>query len=208
MPKKTPAKSVPATPIANNPDWSYWGNLATVRMREALQLSFGLNPHTHVPSLEKDLTLLDQYHNRLLISKNHAPEADWIVERVVREEGDISAEYTEVYLKKFVDWMVNETTLEIVSEEFKRLALTQADSRPAEPTIQSVTPTRPIYLLVNGDPESDFYYARQPLSVLEDLVKHHGGTFTAAAKALHIERQHLSRVINNLRAGRRAWADN
>jgi hypothetical protein len=35
-----------------------------------------------------------QYWNRLAVAKNPAPGADWVVGRVVREDGDISVEFT------------------------------------------------------------------------------------------------------------------
>ena len=108
--------------VLKSPDWSYWENLATVRLREALQLSLGLDPNTHIPAAETDMRLREEYFKRLQIAKNNAFGAEWLVGRVVREDGDIRAEYTEVYLKKFADWMVNETTLDAFPNEFLHLA--------------------------------------------------------------------------------------
>ena len=203
MPK--PKSQKPTT--SKSPDWSYWGNLATVNLREALQLSLGLDPHSHVPASEPDMSLRELYWNRLLIAKNQAPGADWVVGKVVREDGDINPEFTEVYLKKFADWMINETTLSPFPDEFRNLVTTPKKASQTETVDQTLEPTQPRYLLVNGDRESAFYFARQPLSVLEDLLRHHGGKFERAAEALKIKRQHLSRVINNLRAGRKPWSD-
>jgi len=108
--------------VPKGPDWSYWENLATVSLREALQLSLGLDPHTHIPAAETDMKMREAYFKRLQIAKNNAFGAEWLVDRVVREDGDISAEYTEVLLKKFVNWMVNETTLDAFPPEFFHLA--------------------------------------------------------------------------------------
>lgn len=176
-------------------------------MREALQLSLNLDPNTHVPALEEDMALREHYFKRLLISLNHAPEADWVVGRVAREEGQISPEHTDVYLQKFAEWIINHTTLEPFPAEFCGLAKigNKTDIKPIQ---SEATPqNQPRYLLLNGDKESEFYYARESLKVLEDLLTHHRGSIAAAAKAIKVERQHLSRVVNNLRAGRRAWVD-
>ncbi len=110
------------TQTGQGPDWAYWGNLLTVRLREALQLSLGLDPHSHIPAIEPDMSIREHYWNRLLITKNHAPGASWVVGRVVRQSGDIDVENTEVHLRKFAGWMINETTLEPFQEEFSRLA--------------------------------------------------------------------------------------
>ena len=109
MQRKTPTTPLSAAPVTKSPDWSYWGNLATVSLREALQLSLGLDPHALNPVSEQDTALRERYWNRLLISKNHAPTADWVYGRVAREDSDISPEYTEVRLKKFAEWIVNDT---------------------------------------------------------------------------------------------------
>ena len=108
--------------VPKGPDWSYWENLATVRMREALQLSLGLDPHTHIPAAQTDMKMREAHFKRSLIAKNNAFGAEWLVDRVVREDGDISAEYTEVLLKKFANWLVNETTLDVFPSEFFHLA--------------------------------------------------------------------------------------
>jgi len=105
-----------------SPDWSYWENLATVCLREALQLSLGLDPHSHIPATETDMGSREAYFKRLQIAKNNAFGAEWLVDRVVWEDGDISAEYTEVALKRFANWMVNETTLGAFPNEFFQLA--------------------------------------------------------------------------------------
>jgi hypothetical protein len=105
-----------------NPDWSYWENLATVCMREALQLSLGFDPHSHIPATETDMGSREAYFKRLQIAKNNAFGAEWLVDRVVKEDGDISAEKTEVVLKRFATWIVNETTLVAFPNEFSRLA--------------------------------------------------------------------------------------
>jgi len=107
MPKKSPITSPLETPASKSPNWVHWENIATVNLREALQLSLGLDPHLDVPVPEGATSLREQYWNRLLISKNHAIDADWVVGKVVREDGDISPEYTNVYLKKFTEWIVN-----------------------------------------------------------------------------------------------------
>jgi hypothetical protein len=114
-------KSQKPTP-SNSPNWSYWGNLATVNLREALQLSLGLDPHSHVPASEPDLSLRKCYWNRLSIAKDHAPGADWVFGRVVREDGDIHPEFTEVYVKKFATWVINGTTLRPLPDEFISLS--------------------------------------------------------------------------------------
>jgi hypothetical protein len=207
MPKKTPVKPSSPALIQMIPDWSYWENLSTVSLREALQLSLGLDPHTHVPALEEDMSLREHYWKRLLVSLNHAPEADWVFGRVVREEGQISPEYTDVYLQKFADWIVHDTTLEPFSEKFRGLTKTLNKADAKQPQNPATPQTQPQYLLLNGDTESEFYFARQSLAVLEDLLRHHRGNIAVAAGAIGIQRQHLSRVINNLRAGRRAWSD-
>lgn len=118
------AKSKSPKPTTSSdyvPDWSYWGNLAITNLRSALQLSLGLDPNKHTPALEQKAELRERYWNRLTVAKNHAPEADWVVGRVVREDGDISLEFTEVYLKKFAAWIINETSLRPLSDEFERL---------------------------------------------------------------------------------------
>ena len=57
----------------------------------------------------------------------------WLVGRVVRESGDISAEYTEVFVKKFANWLVNETTLDAFPPEFFHLAAGQyGDADPQQ----------------------------------------------------------------------------
>jgi len=118
------AKSTNPKPTASSddiPDWSYWGNLSTTNLRSVLQLSLGLDPNKHTPALEPKEELRVLYWNRLGVAKNHAPGADWVVGRVVREDGDIHPEFTEVYLKKFADWIINETTLRPLPDEFERL---------------------------------------------------------------------------------------
>jgi hypothetical protein len=64
----------------------------------------------------------EAYFKRLQIAKNNAFGAAWLVGRVVREDGDISAECTEVLLKRFANWMVNGTTLDAFPTEFLHLA--------------------------------------------------------------------------------------
>lgn len=118
--KRKPSAKDPG--VFKSPDWSYWENLATVCLREALQLSLGFDPHSHIPAAETDMQSREAYFKRLQITKNNAFGAAWLVGRVVREGGDISAECTEVYLKKFADWMVNETTLGAFPTEFFHLA--------------------------------------------------------------------------------------
>jgi len=169
MPKKTPTKPSSSAAIKKNPDWSYWENLATVSLREALQLSLGLDPHSHVPASEEDMSLREQYWNRLLISKNHAIDADWVVGKVVREDGDISPEYTDVYLKKFAEWIVNDTTLDPFPEQFLKLipSQTKANSEHLQEPLQTEQP----HLHLNRDKRSQYYFATQPVSVLNDFMR-------------------------------------
>ena len=206
-PKEPTPEGASLLPSVPTVDWSYWKNVSTVNLRSALQLSLGLDPYTHVPASEGDMSLREYYWKRLLVSISHALDADWVVGRVVREEGQISPEYTEVDLKRFAQWIVNDTTLEPFSEEFRGLAKTGKKVGGKQPQNPETSQTQPRFLLLNGDTESEFYFAHQPLAVLEDLLRHHGGNIAVAAGAIEIERQHLSRVINNLRAGRRAWSD-
>ena len=202
----TEPKSQKPTP-SNSPNWSYWGNLVTVNLREALQLSLGLDPHSHAPGSEANVSLREYYWNRLLVAKNHAPGADWVVGRVVREDGDISVEFTDVYLKKFAAWIVNDTTLEPFPNEFHRLTKRGDKKNIQQPQNEVVSPTKPKYLLLNGDRKSEFYFAHQPLEVLEDFVRHYGGNKTKAAKVHGIERRHLGKVICNMRNGRPPWSE-
>lgn len=206
MPRKKTVQPPPSSG-SKSPDWSYWGNLATVSLREALQLSLGLNPHMHVPASEGDISLREQYWNRLMISKNHAPEADWVAGKVIREKGDISPEYTEVYLKKFAEWIVNDTTLEPFPREFRRLTENEKNKKTQQPQNEVTPSTKPRYLLLNGDKNSEFYFASQPLKVLEDFLRYYGGNKTKAASAHNIQRQHLAKVICNLRRGKSPWSE-
>ena len=204
------AKSKSPKPTASSdaiPDWSYWGNLSTTNLRSALQLSLGLDPNKHTPALEPKEELRVLYWNRLGVAKNHAPGADWVVGRVVREDGDIHPEFTEVYLKKFADWIVNDTTLEPFPNEFRRLTESGKKKIIQQPQNEVVPPTKPRYLLLNGDNKSEFFFAHQPLEVLEDLLRHYGGNKAKAGKVHGIERRHLGLVIRNLRSGRPPWSE-
>ena len=229
------AKSKSPKPTASSddiPDWSYWGNLATTNLRSALQLSLGLDPNRHTPALEPNMEIRVQYWNRLAVAKNHAPGADWVVGRVVREDGDISVEFTEVYLKKFAAWIINETTLRPLPDEFVSLFEKQAQVAQAtlthEPQSSSATPTsspdprslpnsttltnhtpllQPVHLNLNRETESAYYFAKQPLPVLNDFMRVHRDSPTKAAKTLGIDRRVLGKVLKNVRAGRKPWAD-
>ena len=211
------------------PDWSYWGNLLTTNLRSALQLSLGLDPNKHTPAFESKEELRVHYWNRLTVAKNHAPGADWVFGRVVREDGDISVEFTEVYLKKFASWINNETTLRPLPAEFVSLSEKQAQATLTdEPQSSSATPTsftdpsslpsstpltnhtpllQPVHLNLNRDQKSAYYFANQPVSVLNDFMRVHQGNATEAAKTLGIDRRVLGSVLKNLRAGRKPWAD-
>ena len=54
-------------------------------------------------------------------SKTHSPGADWVVGRVVSEDGDVSVEFTEVYLKKFAAWII--TALNDSGMDWENVAL-------------------------------------------------------------------------------------
>ena len=111
------------------------------------------------------MSLRELYWNRLLIAKNHAPGAAWVVGRVVRQDGDVSPEYTEVYLKKFADWIVNETTFgDLSPDEFRNLLASQKAVDP--PTVQEprTNPTAP-HLCLNRDKNSQYYFATQPIGL-------------------------------------------
>ena len=179
MPKKSPTTSPLETPASKSPNWVHWENLATVSLREALQLSLGLDPHTHNPASEQDMALREQYWNRLLISKNHAPTADWVIGRVAREDGDISPEYTEIHLKKFAEWIVKETTLTSFPEEFKRLAGSEIAGASTQP------------------PNTSEYWTQRPAKdFIEEMRK--AGTFTAAGKLHGVGRQRYTEVFKKV----------
>lgn len=179
MAKKPPITLPSAVPVAKSLDWSYWGNLATVSLREALQLSLGLDPHSHVPASEKNTPLQEQYWNRLLISKNHAIDADWVVGKVVREDGDISPEYTNVYLKKFAEWIVNDTTLTPFPDEFKRLARSEI----AGASIQSTN--------------APINWTQRPAKDFID-EKRKAGSYEAAGKLHNVSRQRYTEIYERV----------
>lgn len=179
MQRKTPTTPLTAAQVTKSPDWSYWGNLATVSLREALQLSLGLDPHAHNPASEQDTALREQYWNRLLISKNHAPTGDWVFGRVAREDSDISPEYTEVRLKKFAEWIVNDTTLEPFPNEFKRLA----GSEIAGASTQSTNAQKD-------------WTQRPPKDFIEEKLK--AGSYVAAGKLHGVGRQRYTEVFKKV----------
>jgi hypothetical protein len=179
MPKRTPTPPLSSAQVTKSPDWSYWGNLYTVSLREALQLSLSVDPHTHVPALERDLALREQYWNRLLITKNHALDADWIAGKVALEDGDVSAEQTAVYLKNFAEWIVNDTTLTPFSDEFKRLA----GSEVLGASRQSVNASKDW----TQRPAKDF---------VEE--KRRAGSYTAAGKLHGVRRQRYTEVYKRV----------
>ena len=133
----------------------------------------------YVPALERDLSLREQYWNRLLISKNHAPYAGWIAGRVALEEGDISAEQTAVYLKKFAEWIVKETNLTSFPDEFKRLA----GSEVAGASRQSVNASKDW----TQRPAKDF---------IEERLK--AGSYVAAGKLHGVGRQRYTEVYKKV----------
>jgi len=165
--------------VLKSPDWSYWENLATVRMREALQLSLGLDPHTHIPAAETDMGSREAYFKRLQIAKNNAFGAEWLVGRVERQDGDISAEQTEVLLKKFANWMVNETTLDPFPSEFSRLVASAADD---ESTV--LTPPKKCWTERSAE---EFI-----------LEKQAAGSYEAAAKLHGVSRQRYAEIYKKV----------
>lgn len=191
------------------PDWSYWGHLKTLSLRSAIQLSMGLDPERHHPATEIDITLRETYYKRSRIVANHAPGAIWVVGRVTREDGDVSLEFTDCYLKPFVQWFLDELTFP-VAEEFRSLSEFHRTPSPVEEALTASTPVPtppvPVHKMVNRNRDSAFYYAKQPIGVLEDLLRSHGGNIAAAARSIDVPRQTLQRVITNLRAGRSPWA--
>lgn len=122
MEENTSPEQLNPASVAKSPDWSHWENLSTVSLREALQLSLELDPNTHVPATEPDMLLREKFWERLMVAKNHAISAKWIVGKAVREDGDINFELTMVDLKKFAHWVVTETTLKPIAVEFGKLA--------------------------------------------------------------------------------------
>jgi len=165
--------------VPKGPDWSYWENLATVSLREALQLSLGLDPHTHIPAAETDMGSREAYFKRLQIAKNNAFGAEWLVGRVERQDGDISAEQTEVLLKKFANWMVNETTLDPFPSEFSRLVASAADD---ESTV--LTPPKKCWTERSAE---EFI-----------LEKQAAGSYEAAAKLHGVSRQRYAEIYKKV----------
>lgn len=179
------AKSKSPKPTASSdaiPDWSYWGNLSTTNLRSALQLSLGLDPNKHTPALESNMELRVQYWNRLTIAKNHATTANWVVGRVVREDGDISVEFTEVYLTKFADWIINETTLSPLPDEFERLG----------GSVVEVSPT-----LVNIRKD---WTQRPPQEFIEEKSK--AGSYEAAGELHGVSRQRYTEIYKGVVGGK------
>jgi len=144
-----------------------------------LQLSLGLDPHSDVPVPEGDTSLREQYWNRLLISKNHAPDAHWIAGKLVRENGDISAEHTAVYLKKFTAWIVNDTTVTPFPDEFKRLAGSEITGSSTQSTTALKDWTQ--------RPAKDF---------IEEKLK--AGSYVAAGKLHGVGRQRYTEVFKRV----------
>jgi hypothetical protein len=121
----------------------------------------------------------ERYFKRLQIAKNHALGAKWLVGRVVLEDGDISAEHTEVLLKKFANWMVNETTLDAFPNEFSRLAESNT----------GVTTTKSNHLIKD-------WTQRSAKEFIEEKRK--AGSFTAAGALHGVKRQRYTEVYKKV----------
>jgi hypothetical protein len=157
-------------------DWTYWENQKTVNLRAALQLSLGLDPNTQVPALETDISIREQYFIRLLVAKNCAPGASWVVGRVARESGDVDVENTEVSLRKFVGWIIYETTLELFPIEFRRISGNE----------------------INGASTQfrEDWTQRSAKEFIEEKQK--AGSFTAAGKLHGVSRQRYAEVYKKV----------
>lgn len=179
MPRRTPTQPLSSAPVTKSPDWPYWMNFLIVSLREALQLSLGLDPHTHSLASEPEKSLREQYRNRLLVSKNHALYADWVIGRVAREDGDINPEFTEVNLKKFAEWIVKETNFTSFPDEFKRLS----GSGIAGVSTESL-----------NAPE---HWTQRPA---KDFIeeKRRAGSYTAAGKLHGVQRQRYTEVYKKV----------
>jgi len=187
------------------PDWNYWGNAKTANLKSAIQLSIDVDPNSYDPATEKDVQLREEYWLRSRVVSNHAPYADWLCGKIVREEGDISFEFTEVFLPQFSSWLQKHTTLGPFPPEFCLIGQ-MTNGFQSTSSITKSTEQLPSHKLVNGDKKSSYYFAAQSLSVLEDFVRAHNNSIAAAAASIDVSRQNLGKVLNNLRKGKKPWA--
>jgi hypothetical protein len=121
---------------ASPPNWDYWRQMKYVSIREAIELSLGINPNWSYGD-PYDLDLHSWFDSksgiteRLSVAHNWGPDESWYVPSV-----DDIPKLTQVELRGFIGWAINQVGWSI-PDEFQNLSLPKATANKSRQVLSS-----------------------------------------------------------------------